>query len=360
MYARFRRGRWYALVAALIALAAWAIPALGTPTKDVTVDPNASAGAPGFTDLDTLTYAQAKTRLDQLSEITLPAAVSGLELIDVSNVRLDSNDAGHSLSLSGSANLPALHGGNQSVDLLVTAVWPDDTSTEPKLAIAAKTDDLALSEVNPLWDDTYGDVRFATARLAVSSADQQIDPATLPAAAREFYAEPVELTGGVSFAGRLQLDGRLADAFGYAGYSGEVDLEGSLAASPAALFGHASDTQLGALRLKATLGKSPTAPAWITDRTSTYEFTIANRRPGLSIDEALTVALDGTTNHFHGHVAIAPTGAIEGEVGIDGALDAPFGLPANLSDVKLRLSRDQGTIEGALASASMWTAARST
>ena len=64
---------------------------------------------------------------------------------------------------------------------------------------------------------------FATARLAISTADQQIDPAALPAAAQDFYAEPVELTGGVNFAGTLDLTGRLADAFGYAGYAGEVD-----------------------------------------------------------------------------------------------------------------------------------------
>ena len=128
------RRRWLALLAALAVAATAAVPALGTPTKDVTIDPGAATGAPGFTDLDSLTYAQAKTRLDQLTTITLPVTVPGLELIDVSDVRLDSNDAGRSLSLTGSANLPALHGGNQDVDLLVTAIWPDDASTEPKLA----------------------------------------------------------------------------------------------------------------------------------------------------------------------------------------------------------------------------------
>ena len=45
----------------------------------------------------------------------------------------------------------------------------------------------------------------------------------------------------MNFAGDLELGGRLADAFGYAGYSGEVALEGSLAASAAALFGNATD-----------------------------------------------------------------------------------------------------------------------
>src|SRR5262249_61387241 len=134
-----------------------------------TVDPAGVAGAPGFLDLNHLTYAQAKAKLDELSTITLTASIPGLDRIAVSNVTLGSNDAGHSLSLNGSAKLPALHGGQQSVDLLVTAVWDDDASTEPKLAIAAKTEDLDLTS---LVGDAYGDVKFASARVAISSADQ--------------------------------------------------------------------------------------------------------------------------------------------------------------------------------------------
>ena len=335
---RPRRRRWFALAAALTAIAVGAIPAVGSPTKDVTVDPTAPPGAPGFTDLDSLTYAQAKQRLDELSTITLPVSVPGLELIDVNDVRLGSNDAGRSLSLKGSANLPAI---NQDVDLLVTAIWPDADSTEPVLAIAAKTDDLALSEVNPSWDRSYGDVRFATARMAVSTATQDIDPDALPESAREFYSEPVTLTGGVNFAGDLEVSGRLADAFGYAGHSGNVELEGSLSASAAALFGRATDEQLGNLDLRATLHKSPNAPEWIADRTSTYEFST----DGIRVEEDVTVAVDGTTNRFRGSVAIAPSGDIAGEVGLVGALDAPFGLDqVELSDVTLRVTRGGGAL----------------
>ncbi len=333
-----RRRRWFALAAALIAIGAGAIPAMGTPTKDVTVDPGAAPGAPGLTDLNELTYAQAKQRLDELSTITLPVSIPGLELIDVNDVRLGSDDAGRSLSLTGSANLPALDG---SVDLLVTAIWADDESTEPKLSIAAKADDLALSEVNPLWDRSYGDVRFATARMAVSTATQDIDPDALPASAREFYSEPVTLTGGVNFAGDLEVGGRLADAFGYAGHSGNVELEGSLSASAAALFGRANDEQLGDLNLKATLHRSPNAPAWIADRTSTYEFSTA----GIRVEEDLTVAVDGTLNRFRGSVAVARSGDIEGEIALVGALDAPFGLDrVELSDVVLRVTRGGGSL----------------
>jgi PKD domain len=337
---RSRRRRWFALAAVLIAIAAGAIPAVGSPTKDVTVAPGAPPGAPGLTDLDELTYAQAKQRLDELSTVTLPVSIPGLELIDVNDVRLGSNDAGRSLALTGSANLL-----NQDVDLLVTAIWPDADSTEPKLSIAAKTNDLALSEVNPLWDRSYGDVRFATARMAISTAAQDIDPAALPESAREFYSEPVTLTGGVNFAGDLEVSGRLADAFGYAGHSGNVELEGSLSGSAAALFGRATDEQLGDLSLKATLHKSPSAPQWIADRTSTYEFSTQ----GIRIEEDLTVAVDGTTNRFRGVIGIDPTGPIVGDITLVGALDMPFGLDRlNVSDVGLRLSRDGGTLEGGL------------
>src|SRR5262249_22032108 len=56
------------------------------------------------------------------------------------------------------------------------------------------------------------------------------------------------------------------------------------------------------------------------------------------------VALDGTTNHFKGHVAIAPTGEIDGELGLVGTLDAPYGLQG-VSNVTLRLSSDESALE---------------
>ena len=341
-------GRRKALGGVLVAivLACVAIPALGAQTKDVTIDPAAAAGAPGLTDLEGLTYAQAETRLRQLSEITLPLAIDGLDLIEADGVTLDSSSSGRSLSLSGTAQLPAVG----DVDLLVTAVWASDDATDPAVAIAAKADDLSLSDVNPLWDDSYGDLSFATARLAVANRDHELDPALLPAAAQDFYAEPVALTGGVSFAGDLTLDGRMAEAFGYAGYSGEVALEGSLAASAALLFGDASDAELGALSLTATLTKSPTAPAWIADRTSTFAFSLDDGSPALSVAEDVTVSVDGTTNRFQGAVDIAPAGAIAAEVALVGELDPPFGLDGldALSDVKLRLARDGEITEGGL------------
>jgi hypothetical protein len=330
-----------ALLLAVIAALMLAAPALAAPTKDLTVDPGATQAASGFTDLHGMTYAQAKARLDQLSQITLPARIPGLERLAASGVTVDSNDSGHALSLSGSATVLGHH-----ADLLVTAVWPDDASTAPVLAVAAKTSDVSLSQLNPRWDDTYGDVRLSTVRLAVASADEDIDPGALPAAARDFYSAPTHLTGGVNLAGDLTLSGRLADAFGYAGYSGDVHVEGSLAASAAALFGHATDAQLGDLDVKATLGKSPSAPAWIADRTSTYELALTGGHPSLSVDEDVTLAIDGTTNHFTGHVAIAADGTVAGDLDLVGPLDAPFGLDAaHLSNVRLHLGLDGGALE---------------
>ena len=195
---------------------------------------------------------------------------------------------------------------------------------------------------------------FATARLAVSTADQEIDPAALPAAAQDFYAEPVELTGGVNFAGTLDLTGRLADAFGYAGYASGVDLEGTLAGSAAALFGRA-DARLGDLRLKTTLRKSPTAPAWIAERTSTYEFALEGGAPSLSIDEDLSVALDGATHHFNGNVTVAPAGAIEGRLAPRRHARASAGLrrsPTSISGSRANAATSPST--------STSTAARST
>ena len=108
MYARFRRRRWFALACGADSDRRRGDPSRGIADQGRYRRPTAPPRArPGFTDLDTLTYAQAKQRLDELSTITLPVSVPGLELIDVNDVRLGSNDAGRSLSLTGSANLPA-------------------------------------------------------------------------------------------------------------------------------------------------------------------------------------------------------------------------------------------------------------
>ena len=125
---RRRPPRWLVALIALVTLAALAIPALGTPPNNVTVDPAADRGRarlhrPGLADL----RRRPRRAWTAVRRSRLPVTIPGLERIDVSDVALDSNDAGRSLSLSGSAELL-----DHDVDLLVTAIWPDDQSTEPQ------------------------------------------------------------------------------------------------------------------------------------------------------------------------------------------------------------------------------------
>jgi hypothetical protein len=339
-----------ALIATL-ALATTAAVAVGT--KTVTIDPAAGSGATGLVDVTNLTYDDAKAQLAAHDAITLPLAIEGLELIGVTDVTLDSDDAKRSLALQGKAHLPAIAGGATEIDFLVTAVWPDETSTSPDLALAGKAADVELSSLNSLWGSTLGSASLTTARLVVANRDHTLEPAELPASAAGFFDGAVDLVGGVNFQGDLHLDGRLADAFGYAGWSGDIGLEGSLGASPALLFSHATEAQLGALALKATLTKSPTAPEWIQRRTSTFELELSNAtgswKPAVTVSDDVTTLLDGETNRFTGTVSVAPAGAIEAELALDGTLNSPFDLEnLTLSQVKLALSLDSGTFRGAL------------
>src|SRR5262249_32598623 len=151
----------------------------------------------------------------------------------------------------------------------------------------------------------------------------------------------LDVKSGVSVRGTVDTSGRLADALGYAGWSGSIDLEGSLGASPELLFGEAPATALTSLDLKATLGKSSTAPAWLTDRSTTFELSLdGSHTAKLEAHDDVTVSVDGKTNEFKGDAAIASTGAISASLGYVGTLDLPFGLSnlsSQVSDVNLGL-----------------------
>ena len=118
------------------------------------------------------------------------------------------------------------------------------------------------------------------------------------------------------------------------------------------LFGDASEAELTGLDLKVTLGMSSTAPEWLTDRTTTFEFSIDSAKHAkLEAHDDVTVAVDGTTNEFTGGVSIASTGEIEASLGNVGTLETPFGLEslgAQLGDVNLGLAYDGTSLEGTL------------
>ena len=332
-----------AVLAVLAAVAGAVLPAFGSTAMEVTIDPNAQSSAPGYVQLDGLTYDAAKATLASKQTVTLPLAISGLELLRVTDVALDSSDTGHSLSLSGTANVPAVG----SVPFLVTAVWPDATSTAPQITLGAKASNIGLSSINPQWSSSFGATSLSKAQLVVAGYTGTLDPATLPASAQGFYDGPIDVSSGVSLRGSLHLDGRLADAFGYAGWSGDVALTGTVGASPALLFGHADSDQLGALELTATLGRSPTAPAWLTARTSDFKLKLAHAAngswsPEVHVADDVTVSIDGTaanTDRFKGSFDVGPDGAIGASLDAVGTLHLPYGLDAlNLSDVHLGMT----------------------
>ena len=97
---------------------------------------------------------------------------------------------------------------------------------------------------------------------------------------------------------------------------------------------------------------SSTAPEWLTDRTTTFEFSLDSANHAkLEAHDDVTVAVDGTTNEFTGNVSIASTGEIEASLGNVGTLDAPFGLEtlgAQLGNVNLGLAYDGTSLEGTL------------
>ena len=68
---------------------------------------------------------------------------------------LDSDDDARSISLTGTARLPALHDGTTDVEFLIAGLWPDADSTSPTVVLAAKTSSLSLASVNSLSSSAY-------------------------------------------------------------------------------------------------------------------------------------------------------------------------------------------------------------
>ena len=293
--------------------------------------------------------------------LTLPFSFQGAHLLTVTSAEADYDDTDHAVAFTGTVTLPGFQGGetpgaNGSFDFLITATWPDGSSTTPNLALVTKTSSISLANLNSLWGSSYGNVTFDDAFLGLSSADQTLEADSLPGIATTFLGSgsSLDLKTGVGFRGTLNLapGSRLTDVFGYAGWGGSIELEGQLSTSPEMLFGDASEAELTGLDLKVTLGKSSTAPEWLTDRTTTFEFSIDSAKHAkLEAHDDVTVAVDGTTNEFTGGVSIASTGEIEASLGNIGTLETPFGLEslgAQLGDVSLGLAYDGTSLEGTL------------
>jgi hypothetical protein len=362
---RGRKASRVALVFAVLAAAAiasvFAVTARGT-SLSINIDGTA-AGAADAVQFNGLTYADAQSAVaakDSNGTLTFPFSFQGLHALHVSNAAIDTDDADTTIAFTGEVTLPAFNGGetpgaDTTFPFLITAQWPDATSTSPSLSLVVKSANVPLTSLNSLWGSgAYGGVSFSNVLLALSNRDTTLDPGHLPSTATTFFDSEgaLDVKSGVSLRGTVDTSGRLADALGYAGWSGSIDLEGSLGGSPEVLFGDAGESDLASLDLKATLGKSATAPAWLTDRATTFEFSLdGSHTAKLGAHDDVTVSVDGKTNEFKGDVSIASTGAIEASLANVGTLDLPFGL-ANLStqvsDVNLGLGYDAGTLTGTL------------
>lgn len=355
----------FAAVLALVVaagLSLFAVAASGSPPPPLTVKVDGAGAAAPDAVSTSQTYSAFKAAVSAKvagGTLTLPFSFQGAHVLTVTAAQVDYDDTDHAVAFTGTVTLPGFQGGetpgaNGSFDFLVTAVWPDGSSATPKLALVTKTSSISLANLNTLWGTSYGGVTFDDALLGLSSADQTLEADTLPAIAKTFIGSgsSLDLKTGVGFRGSLNLNSRLTDVFGYAGWGGSIDLEGQLSTSPEMLFGDASDAELTGLDLKVTLGKSSTAPEWLTDRTTTFEFSLDSAKHAkLQAHDDVTVAVDGTTNEFTGNVSIASTGEIEASLGNIGTLDVPFGLEslgAELGDVNLGLAYDGTSLEGTL------------
>ncbi len=361
--ARHRVGRLSAparLFVAVVAVTAgfgsyFAVSAFGNNPLTIAVDGTASSATDAVSADQTYAAFEAAVKATVANHtLTLPFSFQGSHALTVSNATVGYDDSHRSVAFTGTVSLAAFNGGDSAggsptnFDFLITATWPDATSTTPKLALVVKTASISLTQLNTLWGGGYGGVTFSDALLGLSSADQTLDPATLPSnAAGLLGSDTMDLKGGVSFRGTFDPTGQVATAFGYAGWGGPIDVEGTLAASPEMLFGDASSTDLASLDLKATLSKSSTAPAWLTDRTTTFEFSLdSSGKAELQAHDDVTVAVDGKTDEFKGDVSIASTGDVSASLANLGTLALPFGLDnvgADIANTRLGLSYDGTT-----------------
>src|SRR4051812_14910191 len=353
-----RLGAIIAVLAIASTVSFFALNARGSALS-LTVD-SAGAAAADAVPLTGSTFAAAQAAITAKApsgHMTFPFSFQGAHAFNVSSAQIDYDAADHAIAFTGDATLPAFNGGeipgaNQSFSFLITAQWPDASSTTPKLAFVLKSSSVPLSSLNSLWGSAYGGISFSDVRLAIANGSTTPDPAHLPSIADSFFGddkEPLDVTAGVAFHGALDVSGRIADAFGYAGWGGPIALDGTLSSSNDMFFGSADDAGLGALDLKVQLGKASSAPAWLTDRSTTFEFSLDSSHVAkLEAHDDVHVGIDGTTNEFQGDVSIASSGAIHGHLGNIGALDAPYGL-SNVSLANVAIDVDYDTTSHELA-----------
>ena len=361
------RGRWYRvwrrlgrlsaparlLVAAVVVTAGlgsyFAVSALGSNPLTIAVDGTAASAADAVSADQTYAAFEAAVKATAANHsLTLPFSFQGPHALTISDATVGYDDIARSVAFTGTVSLASFNGGDSAgtktnFDFLITATWPDATSTTPKLALVVKTSSITLTQLNALWGGGDGGVTFSNALLGLSSADQTLDPATLPSNAAGFLGtDTMDLKSGVSFRGTFDPSGQVATAFGYAGWGGPITVEGTLAASPEMLFGDAKSTDLASLDLKATLGKASSAPAWLTGRTTTFEFSLdSSGKAQLQAHDDVTVTVDGKTDEFKGDVSIASTGDISASLANIGTLALPFGLDnisADVANTRLGLS----------------------
>ena len=166
-------------------------------------------------------------------------------------------------------------------------------------------------------------------------------PTRCPRSAREFYSEPVTLTGGVNFAGDLRVDRPPRRRVRLRRLLGQRRARGLAERAPPPRCSAAPRTTNSATW---TCGprshKSPTAPEWIAERTSTYEFRYRRRSASRKTSRSPSTARR-TASAAPSPSRRAATST--GEIGLVGALDAPFGLDrVELSDVKCPARDDAG------------------
>src|SRR4051794_1994543 len=138
------------VLAAVAGLSLFAVAASGSPPPPLTVKVDGAGAAAADAVATNQTYSAFKSAVAAKvagGTLTLPFSFQGAHLLTVTSAQVDYDDADHAAAFTGTVTLPGFQGGetpgaNGTFGFLITAVWPDDSSTTPNLALVTKTDSI--------------------------------------------------------------------------------------------------------------------------------------------------------------------------------------------------------------------------
>lgn len=282
-------------------------------------------GTPGAGSLDPSghTYDAYKTSLTSASNASIPVAVTDLVDVAVPTAALDTDDADHSLAVTGTvdattdpafansplASLPGAH----AITVTYVATWPSATSTTPSVVLGFQANGVNLGALDGEWSSADFLPAFPNAALLLSPSDFTLDTAHAPSEARSLLGtatdRQVAVTTGATLFGDVDLSqfpgvaqvAKMLGASVPSSGAAAFDVAGPLGTSANVVFDPSSlpAVQHNALSLALDIPSvGGNLPSWLSVDNARVEMSLASGSPSVKVSADVSVTAGGTTNAF--------------------------------------------------------------